>query len=303
MAEESKIEDKKESFFSTLLNGVNDRLSNPFSLSLLLSWLASNYKLWIVIFSDGEYAPKIEYIDQQLYNWNTAAWLNLLVIPVIVAFVYTFLWPYWVTWVRVYSQGLKNRETKKIFDKQKITPVNPAYQAEFFKQYDDKIYDLKSRLNALHSMLQTVRGENASELSDKNERIKRLAWLRLADQAGVSYEEVQTIFWAYAGDLKLMQSPQLEALKRLKVTKHIYEVLKAGANLPVEPNSNREVSIDWLMSTLKMTREQCTDLSEILLVLGIFVRADKYPSQIFSLMFMEPFDIDKYKYISEISDQ
>lgn len=90
--------DKKMDTIKELLASVRfqlaERLGNPLSGAFIVAWLVANFRLLLVLFSDGEWREKLRYIDATLYP-DAYEWLRLGVFwPLIFALLYVFAYPF-----------------------------------------------------------------------------------------------------------------------------------------------------------------------------------------------------------------
>ncbi len=72
---------------------VIDRFKHPLLHSFGVSWLIVNYKFVVVIFSNGEYVKKLDYIEKTLYPETSSSFCNLLWLPLLGAVFYVFILP------------------------------------------------------------------------------------------------------------------------------------------------------------------------------------------------------------------
>jgi hypothetical protein len=81
-----------------------DRLGNPLVGAFGLAWCVWNFRLLLVAFGDGEWKPKIEYIDNSLM----ARWSDWLVhgylAPLFFALIWVFAFPFLFRRVMVFHR-------------------------------------------------------------------------------------------------------------------------------------------------------------------------------------------------------
>ncbi|MFH7043702.1 hypothetical protein ABT392_15485 [Paucibacter sp. JuS9] len=81
-------------FASAITDQIRERLSNPLLGAFALAWLAWNSRLVMVALGDGTVADKIKYIDQVLYSFAFAKAAYGVLLPLVSAVAFVFVYPY-----------------------------------------------------------------------------------------------------------------------------------------------------------------------------------------------------------------
>ena len=90
--EENKEEDFLTESINSTRNFLFDRVSSPFIFSFIASWLVSNYKIILALFTNTSDSFVFEYKNQLITDYINLT--HCLIIPFIVACLYTFGYPY-----------------------------------------------------------------------------------------------------------------------------------------------------------------------------------------------------------------
>lgn len=108
---------------SSLRIQVAERASNPLTASFIIAWPFSNFRVLVVLWSDGDWRKKVEYIDKQLYpDWKLTA-TNCLVIPLLFAIFYVFVYPYFANKIIIMHKKRQISQRSALLELEKITPL------------------------------------------------------------------------------------------------------------------------------------------------------------------------------------
>lgn len=150
--------------FEDLVKGVreyiSDRFISPLGASILISWLAWNYKFILVVLSSESAIRKIHLISL-IYQDSGYSILHLLLGPLLTSAFYIFIFPYPSQFV--YKFALERR--KDALDAQRSiegrTPLtqeeSQALRKEFFRMeadFDAERKGLQTKLDSLKEQLQ-----------------------------------------------------------------------------------------------------------------------------------------------------
>lgn len=173
------IRDLFESFRSYL----RDRLANPLYVSFVIAWGVLNFRLLMVVFGDGGWKEKIEFIDTQLYpdllGW---AW-RWVGSPFLVAVLFVLASPFIHRWVTVF---LREREKVTVAELLRIageTPMPPEAadvlrtqllemrkaRAEDRRRADEQINELNAQIELLQSRAVSEKPNTTAEAVESQE--------------------------------------------------------------------------------------------------------------------------------------
>jgi len=173
------IRDLLESFRSYL----RDRLANPLYVSFVIAWGVLNFRLLMVIFGDGSWKEKIEFIDTQLYpdllGW---AW-RWFGSPFLVAVLFVLASPFIHRWVTVF---LREREKVTVTELLRVageTPLPPEAadalrtqllemrktRAEDRRRADEQINELNAQIELLQSRAVSEKPNTTAEAVESQE--------------------------------------------------------------------------------------------------------------------------------------
>lgn len=124
---------------------VEKRLENNFFSAMALSWPISNYKLLIVIFSEGSYGEKINFIEKLLYDGSkTNFYLHFFGLPILVGLFYVHVMPYLNGY---FERALEKAKVFNEYRLLKITqkiPFDSDMQEAYFSEYELEKEKLKT---------------------------------------------------------------------------------------------------------------------------------------------------------------
>lgn len=114
-----------------------------------------------MLWSDGDWQKKIEYIDQQLYpDWKLTA-TNCLAIPLIFAVFYVFIYPHFASKIIIMHKKRQIAQRSALLDLEKITPLTQdeanemrARHAEERIKWSEEKKQLQSEIEDLTISLQ-----------------------------------------------------------------------------------------------------------------------------------------------------
>lgn len=144
-------DNESQSFLDFLTNALKDRVSNPVTSAVAVSWLIWNYKVVLIILSDlkvDEKFKSIEYLHKGYTYGIPDSWWNFYVLPLIFAVVYLIVWPFLTKWI---------------------------YKKHF--EYKNALLGIKEKeMNAerYRRELEALRKEHAQEMSGLHDKISRV---------------------------------------------------------------------------------------------------------------------------------
>ncbi|MEX0141178.1 hypothetical protein MRBLMS1_001992 [Massilia sp. LMS1-1-1.1] len=140
-----------------ILNVLKVRMSNSFMSSVIISWPIINYKLIMVIFGGGDYAQKIEYIDNSLYKSGFKYWY-IAYLPICVGLFYVFIFPFIDILINIIGMYFKNLERRFVFWRQKKDVMSVAEKEYHFS-------DLIATNKSLEAEMAVIRNSYADQIS------------------------------------------------------------------------------------------------------------------------------------------
>ncbi|MFG6413786.1 hypothetical protein ACG02S_07720 [Roseateles sp. DC23W] len=171
--------------------GVKKRLETPFLASFAISFVLTNYKLFLVIFGSGDYEKKIQYIDTILYP--SGKLIPMGIFPFLAASIYTLAWPFAEANLAAFTVWNENRKRRLIQAQERVTPVPQHEMGMFMQAHNATNARLQEQLDSLHEATRAARKRNDEIVERLARRTEALAWGRLADSANVSASELKEL--------------------------------------------------------------------------------------------------------------
>lgn len=196
MAEDKETVFSGQGFVEGLSELIKERFTNAFSLSFLFSWIVVNYRLFVVIFGEGEYAPKLEYIQNVLYKdgrYEFYNWVNCLLLPLLSATFFCFVWPFAATEIKRFRVMVRNREEVRILVQRRLKPVDPEKQKLFFDQFDKENERLRREIDSIGRRQIDERTYYTDAFKVQDEAIRRLRRKMIATRCGLNVEELNVL--------------------------------------------------------------------------------------------------------------
>ena len=167
-----KIGDVTDSLLST----VKERVSSPYTGAVLLSWMAWNYQLVLVLLSSKSVEEKILIIDWLLYEDGLDKAIHLLIGPMLTAYVIVGIYPafslfgykLWSLWhiaIRAIQQKV---DAGKLISKEEFLRIEKEAADELTRlrrsidMKDVTISDLRAERDGLNALVEKLR-EAANE--------------------------------------------------------------------------------------------------------------------------------------------
>lgn len=101
-------------FWGGFRGQVADRLGNPFAGAFLIAWVAFNFRLLVVLFWIEPYREKFQYIDEMLYPHFGYWLLRGVVLPILGAYAYLFLYARCTTAAVAYYRRMQSNANNQI---------------------------------------------------------------------------------------------------------------------------------------------------------------------------------------------
>ncbi|MGC4059619.1 MAG: hypothetical protein QM749_01660 [Aquabacterium sp.] len=193
--------------FDEVWTNIKARVENPFLSSFLISWIFVNYKVLIVLFGEGSYAPKIEYIESFLYGDVGVKWWSLLGVPLGFAIFYTFIWPFFDIKISQCVEIFANMKQKSILTERRKMHIDVDEQAQYFEKFDREIADAKSKVAGVYASLLREREESNKKIANLQPRLRRQTLLRLATPSGVSVDNIVALARAELSYVEFSNEP------------------------------------------------------------------------------------------------
>lgn len=138
-----------------------ERVTNPFLGAVTGAWMFWNYELILVLFSSWSPDEKIKYIDTVLYSAWYISIAYIIVLPLLSALCFLFLYPIPARFVYRYTR-IQLKELKKIkLDVENETPVS-----------QDEHVNLKRKVSELEARYYTDLAEKDVEISRLHSMLK-----------------------------------------------------------------------------------------------------------------------------------
>ncbi|WP_029275290.1 hypothetical protein [Pedobacter borealis] len=104
--------------FSDIIEDLKSRITNPFTSSFIISWLITNYQIPLsLFFYKQDDIAKDGYKSYFDLITSKQEWWNMFTVPLICAFIYTFIFPwikYGINWYRAWVEVLDSNRIKKV---------------------------------------------------------------------------------------------------------------------------------------------------------------------------------------------
>lgn len=189
------------SWLSEFSSNWLQRFTNPVTGAFSVSWLIINYRIPVLIFSDGSYADKFKYIEQSIFATPQDIWLRGVLYPSLASVLYIFVLPFPTKWVYYWTltrqkglnkvrndvQGVKQLTLAESVDLEKklATAEAVAEQARqgqsqlenaHKEELDRQLQVLRIPIEQERSSLQQKRLDYDRAIGTANEKIKALSW-------------------------------------------------------------------------------------------------------------------------------
>ena len=153
------MEALKELWNSVRLN-LQDRVGNPLVGAFSLAWLIWNFRLSLIMFGEGNWKPKIDYIDKVLMpSWSD--WLiHGYIVPLLFALVWVFALPVAFRRVMVFHRSQAAKTAKAVMLAEEQIPIS-----------NEEANKIRLRLRALSSEWEQERAIYLRQNEELSERI------------------------------------------------------------------------------------------------------------------------------------
>lgn len=135
---------------------IYDRTVSPLMGSIVVSWLAWNYKLPLLLFSKEPILEKFRIINEVLYSTNQDVYLNGCLYPLVTAGAYLFLYPFPAEYVYKFTR------TKQ----KNMSDIKKKIEGETLLTVDES--------RRIHRAIDEAKEKHLAEIDSKNAEIKRL---------------------------------------------------------------------------------------------------------------------------------
>ncbi len=179
-----------------------DRLSNPFSGALIISWIAWNWKaIYYLFYGEGTVIYKTEYIHDNFYKnlwnpWSDGFTLNPIYLPFLSALFITLIYP-WVT-NKIYSIWLTHKESQRNI-KNKIENnrlLTLEESLEYVNTLRDKDIELSNIVNQKNTQIKALEGRidiSKEDLEELNRlRIENHKMTKSLDQSEIQNKTLES---------------------------------------------------------------------------------------------------------------
>ena len=140
------------------------RTTSPLFGAFATSWLVWNYRTILVIFSDGDYAKKIEFIQTRLYPTPHEAYSYALAGPLFTAIVILLVYPFPARWAFDFTH---KKHMALLESRDKIEGLKPISEKEALelrkkilskeREYSETIKDKEDQIETLTALVRDLR--------------------------------------------------------------------------------------------------------------------------------------------------
>lgn len=176
-----------------LWNELKERVTNPFYGSFVISWLLINYPIPITLIFykqenlRPEYTSFLDVITKNIDGWN------MIYVPLLIAMLYTFAFPYFKSYVKVYLTEITLDTDKRIQEKSdtRTVPLSRFSSTKIMlKQRESELADLINDEGAIAAENLTLKNQvhtfEASLITKNTENDRRVADINKAHDDRIS---------------------------------------------------------------------------------------------------------------------
>ncbi|EGQ9717151.1 hypothetical protein ACRRGR_003254 [Vibrio alginolyticus] len=212
--------------FTSIRAYMYDRVCSPLLGSLLISWAVWNYKFFILILSSLSYGDKLRYINI-LYSSAYEIYLQGVLLPILTATFYIFVFPYPAQWVYQFSLARQKKlaDIKHDIEDSKLLTVEQSrvirQQLLEVQRENDLAIEQKDRLLAFKDQDIQKLNERIEELGVQLEQARKSSKQKEqpANQSRMSLgDKVQKLI-----EVPVVSSPNTEEEYLSKILKSIYK--------------------------------------------------------------------------------
>lgn len=160
--------------FKDFFKDLRDRVSNPFVVSFIISWLFANWPITVALIFYDDAEVKSDGF-RSLYHLIAyyATFMSIVIEPVLSAIIFTFCFPYIKSWIKLHNAKLKAKNESSIL---KATSENSVSLKRYIEMLDET-KNIQKKLEEVIESQSKYQEENillVSKLNDKDIEISRL---------------------------------------------------------------------------------------------------------------------------------
>ncbi len=193
-----------DEFTKSLKAWLYDRASNPLFFVFLLSWTYWNFKLFVVVFTDGSIGEKLIWIERLLYEEGEERWWRLLWSPLITTGVWIALFPLLSNGVTLLFKLYENMFSSWRLSLEDKKPVDAA-----------EVRMMRAHLVSLQTQFENVTSEKDAHIAKLNQTITTLesSIKHRANERSSSAEEFDELEQKILLTLKRLYDTQVEPVE------------------------------------------------------------------------------------------
>lgn len=260
-----------------IISAVKSRMASPLLGSFILSWPVVNHRLMLILFGEGSFPEKLDYIANKLYSGWFQEYLNLFVAPLLFASFYTFIYPYIDKWLTLYAVRRAAEKARDVLIAERKIPFDENDQLKYFEQYENIKIDY---INLVKQTNEDAARRNADSLKVIQGLLERLGdqvALAVAKSCDIDGNDRRKLVDCLIGvgiedniDLK-------KKFKKYRFYNEIKAVAEQSKHVGLQSGTARKIiTVDWVVGETNV-REGIGDLMESLLAFKVISVADYAP--------------------------
>ncbi|MDO8065269.1 MULTISPECIES: hypothetical protein [unclassified Janthinobacterium] len=263
----------------TIFGVIKNRFSNPLLASAFISWPFLNYKLMLVVFGEGAYSEKINFIDGKLYTFPLEYYLHVFVFPLCVGIIYWYFYPSFDEKITRYSIRKLADKMRMVLSEERKIPFDSDLQISYFKKYDEEKEVWK---NALHEVNDAAANKTdvANVVIDEiSNRLKFQTRVLFALQCGMTLDDSDLLKCVLLnGRISPDDRDNYKKIKNYKYYDQLKGVVKESINIKRHHGSaKRQVSMEWFKTIAPLPDGELQGFAEVLWALEVFSIVNSQP--------------------------
>lgn len=259
--------DKAKSLLDELIDNVKNRLSGGLFSSYLISVALVNYRVAPVLFSVEHYKKSYAYIDSVLYPDFHSCVLKLVVWPLGLALLYTFLIPLIEIRVDVIKEWIADFRRKTLLRVKQEQTISVEERRVYFAKWNSVLADYEKRFAEEYNHAVAERDRSSKVASDLQSKLDSAAKQRAADYGHVSLQMLERIKvsqpWVYIQQHK-------EEVDRFAWSFSMLLYKRFAdycATIPLDHTLSRRAGLQWVSDTYRIPAENIDDLRGVVTIL------------------------------------
>jgi len=136
--------------FASIRFQLSERLGNPLTGAFILAWCLINFRLFVVVFGEGEWPAKIEYIDKTLYP-SSSVWASRTGWALLSAALYVFAYPFVAIWVIKFHRTRQKKLRELAISIEGETPITKEEKAALILRMKNSEQKAKKQIEELQT--------------------------------------------------------------------------------------------------------------------------------------------------------